>query len=101
MIYKTTLFITKNENQFIDMCLHDCCNQGEDDTIVNTAKFINGMQMDVKCCGSRNDTSWTEAVLFDKQGCEIACSEVCDEYVGEWELKDHDDNTYIANVKVL
>lgn len=32
--------------------------------------------MDVKCCGCKDEASWAEAVLFDAQGRQIACSDV-------------------------
>lgn len=44
--------------------------QNEDDTITYTAVFPDGKQMDVKCCGSQDEVSWREAVLFDRNGSE-------------------------------
>lgn len=52
-----------------------------------TAKFPDGYEMDIKCCGCQDDSSWTEAVLFDAQGHELCCTDVEDEFVGEWELE--------------
>ena len=46
-----------------------------------------GKEMDVKCCGCRDESSWTEAVLFDKNGAELCCSEPADEYDGTWTLE--------------
>lgn len=71
--------------------------QDEDDTISVTAVFPDGCQMDIKCCGSQDESSWTEAVLFDKQGRELCFSEPADEFDGEWELE-FDGKTYIAIV---
>ena len=34
--------------------------QGEDNTITYTAHFPDGKEMDVKCCGCRDESSWTE-----------------------------------------
>ncbi len=73
--------------------------QGEDNTITYTAKFPDGKEMDIKCCGCRNEASWTEAVLFSKQGFELACTEVEDEFTGPWMLS-YQGVTYIAIVEV-
>lgn len=61
--------------------------QGLDDTITNTAQFPDGMQMDIKCCGSQDGPSWTDAVLFNQNGQELTCTEVCEEYMRLWELE--------------
>ena len=79
--------------------------QSEDDTIVYSASFPDGKSIDVKCCGVQfedggENTSWTEAVLFDKDGHEIAYTDVCEEFLGKWELEDEKGNTYIADVVV-
>ena len=60
--------------------------QGEDNTITYTAKFPDGKEMDIKCCGCRNESSWTEAVLFDEKGFQLTYSEVEEEFEGPWEL---------------
>lgn len=74
---------------------------GEDETISVTAKFDNGIEMDIKCCGVQfeegiGNTAWTEAVLFHN-GSEIAHTDVCDTFEGEWELEDGDD-VYCVNI---
>ena len=79
--------------------------QSEDDTIVYSASFPDGKSIDVKCCGVQfedggENTSWTEAVLFDKDDCEIARTDVCEEFLGKWELEDGRGNIYIADVVV-
>lgn len=60
--------------------------QGNNNTIVHTAGFPNGMQMDIKCCGSQEGPSWAEAVLFNRYGQEVACTEVRESYTGSWTL---------------
>lgn len=64
--------------------------QGEDNTIIETASFPNGYEMDIKCCGARDSCSWAEAVLFRPANGggfqECACSDVAEEFLGEWEL---------------
>lgn len=74
---------------------------GEDETVSVTAKFNNGIEMDIKCCGVQfeeggSNTAWTEAVLF-RNGSQISCTDVCDTFEGEWELEDGDD-VYCVNI---
>ena len=71
--------------------------QGEDHTIIHTVRFPDGKEMDIKCCGCRSDPSWTEAVLFDIHGHQLACSEVCEDFLGPWELE-YSGVTYSVNV---
>lgn len=77
----------------------------EDDIIRETAVFDDGKEMDIKCCGVRYEegsvnTAWTEAVLFDGNRGEIACSEVGEEFLGTWKLHDKEGNAYIVDVTV-
>lgn len=74
--------------------------QGEDNTITKSVIFPDGMSMDIKCCGCQDWRSWTEAVLFDRNGNEVACTDVCDEFVGPWELK-HNGILYTTIVKTV
>ncbi len=73
--------------------------QGEDNTITYTVRFPDGKEMDVKCCGCRDEASWTEAVLFDERGCQIACSDVEETFDGPWELE-ADGVLYITKIVV-
>ena len=61
--------------------------QGEDNTIIYTAKFPDGKEMDIKCCGCREDPSWTEAVLFDENGYQLCFTGVEEEFEGPRELE--------------
>ena len=54
--------------------------------------------MDVKCCGSQDDPSWTEAVLFGRFGNEVACTGAFDEFEGTWDLK-YNGTLYTAIMK--
>lgn len=107
MIYKETIVISQKEADFIRKALdyepkdEEDVLMGEDDIISHTANFPNGHFMDVKCVGvqfneGRCNTAWTEAVLFDN-GAEVACSDVSEDYLGEWQLEDGND-IYIVNV---
>lgn len=75
---------------------------GEDDTIVHTAIFDNGIEIDIKCCGVQYqegecNLAWTEAVLFEN-GHEVCCSEPCDDYFDEWlfEYKGDEYSVYVT-----
>lgn len=71
-----------------------------------TAKFDDGMEMDVKVCtNSKEDKDcWSEAVLFTPDGSQVDCTEVCDSLRGEWRIENFDraareKHVYIATVK--
>lgn len=75
-----------------------------DSTIVYTAHYDNGYEMDVKCCGVLSyepdgvNTAWCEAVLFDESGCQVSFTDVEETFFGDWSLCDHDGNEYVAHV---
>ena len=87
--------LTKREVNFCNKCLNEVILT-EDETLVWTAIFGDGFEMDIKLCGADEEVAWTEAVLF-KDGSEIACTDCMDEILGEWELE-HDYVAYIAYV---
>ena len=59
----------------------------EDETISFTAIFPDGKQMDIKCCGSQDESAWAEAVLFNESGHELCCTECYNIITGEWCLE--------------
>ena len=64
-----------------------------------TAKFPNGYEADIECIGTdfeegEENSSWTQAVLFNENGSQISYTEVQDTYEGVWELSDNDGNDY-------
>ena len=77
----------------------------ECETITNTATFSNGYQMDIKLCGVGDENDWddingwkengfepwTEAVLFNEDGGQLAFTDPCDSYMGEWSIQYNDD----------
>ena len=74
----------------------------EDEAHTETIKFPNGYKMDIKIVvPSWEDLTWTEAVLFDSKGNQVACSEPSDYFMGEWNLEDHDGNTYTVILEEL
>ena len=75
---------------------------GLDETISHTAQFDNGVEVDIKCCGvqyqkGESNRAWAEAVLFNN-GCEVECTEPCDEYLGTWNFT-FDGDEYVVYVK--
>ena len=80
----------------------DCLS--EDDTIIYTARFANGYEMDIKCCGvqfydepDETNTAWCEAVLFNPNGVEVA-NEIGDGTLrGDWTVE-HNGTAYIAHI---
>ena len=61
--------------------------QGEDHTIIHTVRFPDGNEMDIKCCGCKDEPSWTEAVLLNMSADQLACTKVRDNFLGLWELE--------------
>ena len=108
MRYERIITISKKEAEQINKHLHvepTCEDEclGENITIVHTATFDNGIEMDIKCCGveyradEESNTAWAEAVLFDN-GNEICCTEPSDEYLGEW-ICEYNGDEYVVIVK--
>lgn len=101
--YRQSLKISDRELAIIHRYLNASTEedyQGENNTITHTAIFPDGTQMDIKCCGSQDEPSWTEAVLFDRHGCELTHTEVCEDYLGTWTLS-HDGIRYVADVTTV
>ena len=69
-----------------------------DETIVHTVVFSDEMQADIKLAIC-DEESYTEAVLFDKNGFQKAYTDPKYEYTGDWELE-YDDVNYVVTVKV-
>lgn len=90
-LYEETIVVSKDQAERLNYWIN--CNAdsserlNEDDTFVRTAKFEDGFEMDIKCCGTQDDVAWAEAVLFYENGQEACCTEVRDEYLGDWEIE--------------
>lgn len=95
MLNKVNKYLTQ-EPKNPEECL------SENKTISVTAKFTNGYQMDIKCCGVQYDPedsncAWSEAVLFNERGGELICSEPDDEFAGEW-FFEYNGDEYKVNI---
>ena len=85
--YDEILAIEPEDEKEIKANLSTPGRQGRDDIITKTVKFPDGMQMDIKCCPSPGEKSWTEAVLFRPSGEEFNVTEVMDEFFRTWTME--------------
>lgn len=95
-VFKSSLTLNAETKDFLNNCLECIIPMGINDTISNTIKFGNGIEMDIKICGADDDAPWTEAVLFDHDQ-EVTVSEPSEEYFGDWELA-YGNNLYIGTI---
>lgn len=98
-VYKLSLREAKIIEDYLNASDEDE-HLSEDETITHTVYFPDGCQMDIKCCGTDNGTAFAEAVLFNKNGGQMAYSEPEDEYLGTWTLK-YNGTTYTVTVDVI
>ena len=97
-VLEETIYVNKPYAERIKKYLRGAEVQGDGSSLSKTAKFSDGFEMDIRCCGGKDD-SWTEAILYDNTGKEVVATEPCDGFTGCWELKDEDTNTvYRAHV---
>lgn len=108
--HQITRTITRERADFINNLLnltgdeiYDKYGMKRDETITETVVFDDGIEMDIKLVICEDeDMPYTEAVLF-KDGCELICTDVEDEFVCEWELTYETDNSideYTVNIIV-
>ena len=96
--YNKTLYITRRESEIIHKyltveptCEEECL--GEDETISREVVFPDGVRMSIDVCGVQyregepTNTAWTQAVLFSKEGSQLTHTDVCEDYLGTWELE--------------
>ena len=90
MVYEQTIELDTNIIKMLDYWLTDNSDKAnrltEDETYTETAQFPDCIEMDIKCCGTRDGAAWTEAVLF-REGCELCHTDVNDEFLGDWWLE--------------
>lgn len=108
MEYRATIEVDKATSDFIHSLenetgqyAYDKYGLKRDEIITYGTTFENGMQADVKFVISDSEnTNWAEAVLFDENGNELTCTDVDDNFFGEWVLYRNDD-TYTIIVKEI
>lgn len=100
MEYKEVIVLDKETyDRIMEAISQATLDLGE--SIISTATFSNGFQMDVKCNGCAGDqTAYLEAVLFDENGHEKGWVDGVDsdEYLGEWSIE-YKGDTYTVDVK--
>lgn len=100
-LYASSAKEDKMIEDLIDMTgdeAYDKYEMNRDETITHTAKFNDGIEVDIKLCIAEGDNyNWCEAVIF-KNGSEIGCSDVSEEFFGPWKLEDHEGNKYCVDM---
>lgn len=105
MDYTATITISKSRSEFLKKALAEEGHMGREEVYAESASFLDGLYVvDVKCVGCGDDEpAWTEAVLFKRNAeglySEVCCTDVADEFLGDWELDDYDGNSYTVTVK--
>ena len=89
VLYEQVVILDDGQADMVEKWLDNTVHQDEDETFTVTARFPDGRQMDIKCCGvqDQEDGSWTEAVLFEPGGREICCAEPDETFQGVWEIE--------------
>jgi len=78
-------------------------NVPKDSPVFDTeVQFDNGHRVAIQVIASNEpdkESCWVQGVLFEENGQEIACTDVGESFLGEYNLYDGDD-LYIVNVEV-
>lgn len=91
-VLEKTIYISEKCAKTIEKYLRGEELQGMGVSLSETATFPDGFDMDIRCCGTKDD-SFTEAILYDRKGREVALTEPCDAFTGCWELDDDSTGT--------
>lgn len=91
-VLEKTIYIGEKRAETIEKYLRAKELQGMGVSLSETAVFPDGFSMDIRCCGTDVD-SFTEAILYDREGKEVALTEPCDVFTGCWELEDETTGT--------
>lgn len=91
-VLEKTIYISEKCVKTIEKYLRGEELQGMGVSLSETATFPDGFDMDIRCCGTKDD-SFTEAILYDRKGREVALTEPCDAFTGCWELDDDSTGT--------
>lgn len=93
-VYVKNIHVSRDDLDRIYTCVF---GKGDnDEVIIETAVFPDGMEMDIKACGEGENPGWTEAVLFCNGG-ECGCTDCEEKSEGVWDIRD-DDVMYITVV---
>ena len=72
-----------------------------DECIRESVYFENGVEVEIKIVIPIDEESytWTEAVMYDKNGKYLGCTEPGEDLFGEWHLEDPEGNEYLVKVE--
>lgn len=73
-VLEEAVYISEPYAECIEKYLRGEKVQGDGSSLRKTAKFSDGYSMDIRCCGDE-DTSWTEAILYDNIGMQVAITD--------------------------
>ncbi len=77
----------------------------ENETITQTARFDDGFTADIKCCGVqwdesvRDNSAWTEGILYNTEGRQVAFTEPDDNFWGIWDFRLENGDKYIVDIR--
>lgn len=102
MRHDLEIVIDEENKNLIDRCMNI---ESDSDEVLFDKEYVfdNGVRLALRICSSRSFydepyQTWTEGILFDKFGCELAVSDVDDNLYGEY-LFFVDNDEYHAIVK--
>lgn len=107
MRYEKSITVEKAKANYINRLLNvqpkfekECF--GENEKHSDSVTFENGYKMYVDICGVQyedggDNTAWSQAVLHDKDGFQLAYTEPSVDYLGEWEITFNGD-VYVMNI---
>ena len=98
MEFRKVLTVGRKKAEFYEKALSSINMIGEGYAYSETVKFDNGYEMDIKICGADTIEPWTEAVLLDENGDECGCTDVGEEFFGEWWIA-YNGNDYYVDVQ--
>ena len=103
MKLNTEIKVPSNEVAFLQQAMNIPNSDFRRDEIVweGESRFSDGTQAIFQVCASNNpeeEPCWSQIVLFDENGAEIACSDVSENVLGPCEFFYIDGTAYTVNV---
>ena len=110
-IHSAKITLSKGRADFIEELLkltgneiYDKHGLKGDETITETALFDDGCEADIKLVICDDDEPYTEGILFNNAGSQLACTDAGDDFIGRWEFEHNCENIknkYIVDVEVV
>lgn len=101
MKYFKKLFVEKSlTKEMEDACGCEMYNVHDGEVLFDEeVKFSNGMRMAIQVIAEQMAPCWTQGVLFDGMGNELGCTNVGEDFLGEYTVF-HGEDEYTAVVVV-